>query len=274
MTSPADHRGRKLGPVLEDAAGEKDSREYSRPRAHHDARASPVTSSKSRQDFTGIMEDMERRKSASTGRQEIDRLKSKLENAPGDPHPSAPELSKRADVTSSATRLEVERLRARLGDMGAGASGSGSPGTARGFVPRAPVTSSATRRELDRLKEKMARDSVSRAERERKLGFYEEMWRAESVERKAEIKTLVLKAQELDIAFLVDCTGSMEVKPEKLLKRVCNRFIYFAYDLCCKLVLWQSHAEDQKGREGLFAPKSVVSNSEAYRDLQTHFFEI
>jgi hypothetical protein len=110
-------------------------------------------------------------------------------------------------ATSSATRQELNRLKEEM------KTGGGASGSARGSEFRSPPTSLATRLELNRLKEEMERRAAAaraasglgtRAEMERKLKFLEEQRRAYSRVREREIKTLVLKAQELDIAFLVD----------------------------------------------------------------------
>jgi hypothetical protein len=117
-------------------------------------------------------------------------------------------------ATSSATRQELNRLKEEM------KTGGGASGSARGSESRALPTSWATRLELNRLKEEMERRAAAagaasasgtRAEMERRLRFLEEQRRADSRVREREIRTLVLKAQELDIAFLVDSTGSMGV---------------------------------------------------------------
>lgn len=59
-----------------------------------------------------------------------------------------------------------------------------------------PATSSRTREELEEMRRAVAR-MKARAER---------MVSA----RRSEIETLVLRAHELDLAFLVDVTGSMQ----------------------------------------------------------------
>lgn len=74
-------------------------------------------------------------------------------------------------------------------------------------------------RENDKLKE---HKTLSETER-RRLSRLEHQAEVNTQKRMEEIKKLVLKGQTLDLAFLVDATGSMQVYSLTVLKEKCNQ---------------------------------------------------
>ena len=96
-----------------------------------------------------------------------------------------------------------------------------------------PVMSDRTRQVMEQL-EKVKRENAllksSKVEAmttaQRRLAYYEQNHAAASKIRTEEIKQMILTSQELDLAFLVDATGSMQV---------CNA-VYFYLNINCGII--------------------------------------
>ena len=67
---------------------------------------------------------------------------------------------------------------------------------------------------------------------QRRLAYYEQNHAAASKIRTEEIKQMILTSQELDLAFLVDATGSMQV---------CNAVYFYLNVNCVRLTLFASN---------------------------------
>ncbi len=81
------------------------------------------------------------------------------------------------------------------------------------------------RKELDRLNRAndKLKDHKTLSETERRrLSRLEHQAKADTQKRIEEIKKMVLQGQTLDLAFLVDATGSMQVYTLTVLKEKCN----------------------------------------------------
>lgn len=62
--------------------------------------------------------------------------------------------------------------------------------------------------------EKLKLSHAQESERvKQRLAYFEQNYEAASKARMDEIKKMIIKSQELDLAFLVDATGSMQVLP-------------------------------------------------------------